>query len=363
MTYRYTDAAGNAYVQETELPEVVRAPANASDKPGSILVPDVETSKVPRTKKGSPWVPVPGTSRHEWTRGGGEQRETWRVIVFFRRLDRDTHAYQDMYVNTNMLRNVDPNDKRFRTSYNKWILQFARRRDATYTQKVARVHWSVAERQALYTGINSFCAKFCIHRFGFTEDCKLSTKQLQLMADGVNSAPNPLRTTPRGVDAVRGQIISAHNRAQPKNKAIFDLLGRAVALRARTARGEVIPRAERKPHAAIALSEFPVEPPAAAAGSLTSGGRKRKRAAIVEKSDEEPSSSELSSPPASDVGENDGLSVETWMTTDEEIVPGESEEGNWSDTSEEVLSGEDEGEWAVVEEVASSPPAKKARTT
>ncbi|KAJ4344332.1 hypothetical protein N0V95_006123 [Ascochyta clinopodiicola] len=362
ITYRYVDAAGDVFVQETEMPEVVPAPANASDEPGSIIVPDVETSKVPRTKKGSPWVAVPGTSQHEWTRGANEQQETWRVVIFFRRLNRDTHAYQDIYVNTNMLNNVDPNDKRFRTSYNKWILQFARRRDAMYTQKVARVHWSVAERRALYTAINTFCAKFGIHRFGFTEDCKLSTAQLQLMADAVNAAPNPLRVTPRGVDAVRGQIISAHDKAQPKNKAVFDLTARAVALRARVTAGEAVPRAERKPRLAIALAKFPVDAPPAAAAPSTPGGKKRKRTAPGQDSDEEPSSSELSSPPASHVGGHDGVSEDTWMTTDEEMQPEESEEGNWSDTSEEVLSGVDEEQWAEAEKVASSPPAKKIRT-
>lgn len=360
ISYRYTVPSGNVYTQETEMPQVVPKPANALDQPGSIIVPEVEKSKVPRTKKGSPWTPVPDTSRYEWTRGVGGQQETWRVIVFFRRLDRDTYEYQDIYINTNMLANVDPNNKRFRTSYNKWILQFARRRDATYTQKVARVHWSVPERRALYTAINAFCAKFGIHHFGFAEACKMGTKQLQLMADAVNTAPNPLRMVPRGVDAVRGQIVSAHDKAQPKNKAIYDLLKTAASFRARIASGEAIPRAERKPQLAIPLTEFPVDPPVTATAPRTPGGRKRKRTATEEVSDDEPSSSELSSPPASEVGVDDGVSEHTWMTTDEEIQPGESEEQNWSDTEEKVTSVEG-GEWVEVDEVGSSPPAKMAR--
>lgn len=358
VTYQVTDPAGKLYVQETDVPEMVPAPANASGSSGSIIVPDVEASKVPRAKKASPWTPVPGTSGYEWIRGEGEHKETWRVNVFFRRLDRDTHAYQDIYVNINVLKNVNPNDKKFRTSYNKWVLQFARRRDATYTQKVVRVHWSTAERRALYTTINTFCAKFGIHRFGFAEEGKLTTKQLQLMADAVNAARNPLRTEPRGVDAVRGQIVSAHDKAQPKNKAIFDLLAKSVTLRERIASGEVIPRAERKPKAAIPLSQFPVDPPVAAAAPSTPGGTKRKRTAAAEQSDTEPSSSELSSPSVSEVDGNESVdSEDTWMTTGEEIQPGESEEGNWSDTSEEMLSGE-EDKWVKVE--MSSPPAKRA---
>lgn len=362
VTYQFTDAAGGNFVQETEMPEVVPAPANACTDPGSIIVPDVEASKVPRTKKGMSWAPVPGTSRYEWTRGDGDQQEVWRIVVFFRRLSRDTNKYQDIYINTNMLNSVDPNNKKFRTSYNKWILQFARRRDATYTQKVARVHWNVAERRALYAAINAFCNKFGINKFGFSDDCKLSTKQLQLIADAVNTAENSLRTAPRGVDAVRGQIISAHDKAQPKNKAIFDLTVTAVAQRSRIKKGEVVPRAERKPQFAIPLAEFPVDPPMITASSNTSSGRKRKRDTIAEDSGEQPSCSELSSQPVSNDGGNDGVSEDTWMTTDEDIQPGEREKDHWSNPDRSMLPGENKGEWVQGKELLSSPPAKKART-
>ena len=363
VTYKFTNIAGSTFVQETEMPEVVPIPANTCTDPGSIIVPDVEVSKVPRTKKGLSWVPVPGTSCYEWTRGDGDQQEKWRIVVFFRRLSRDTNKYQDIYINTNMLNSVDPNNKKFRTSYNKWILQFARRRDATYTQKVARVHWNIAERRALYAAINVFCAKFGINKFGFSEDCKLSTRQLQLMADAVNTAENSLRTAPRGVDAVRGQIISAHDKAQPKNKAIFDLAVTAVAQRSRIERGEVVPRAERKPQFAIPLAAFPIDPPTATASSSTSIDRKRKRTTAVDDSDEEPSSSELSSPPDFDNGGHGNVSEDTWITTDEEIQPDERQQGHWSNTNRLMLPGENKNKWVQGEEVSSSPTAKKARTS
>src|SRR5690242_1454574 len=100
ITYRYTTPAGGVYVQETEMPGVVSGPASVSKGTGGVIFPDVESSKLPRTKKGVPWMPVPDTSGYEWTRGEGNDRETWRINIFFRRLDRDTHAYQDIYVNT-----------------------------------------------------------------------------------------------------------------------------------------------------------------------------------------------------------------------------------------------------------------------
>ncbi|KAF3031871.1 hypothetical protein E8E12_000947 [Didymella heteroderae] len=219
---------GKHYDQETEIPEVIPMLAVVHSSSGSVIFPDVEDSTVPRTLKSSPWTPVPGSSGHEWIRGEGDKRETWRINIFFRRLDQDTHAFEDIYVNVNHLKNVNPNDKKFRASYNKWVLQFARRQDANYTQKVARVHWNTAERRALLAAINTFCSKFGIHKFDFVEGCRMSTEQLQLMADAVNAAPNSSRLEPRGVDAVRGQITSAHNKSQPKNKAIFDLLVKAL---------------------------------------------------------------------------------------------------------------------------------------
>jgi hypothetical protein len=323
---------------------MVPAPANTSRGSGSIIFPGVEASTVPRALRGSPWSPIPGTSGYEWTRGDGDKKKTWRINVFFRRLDRDTYACQDVYVNTNLLKSVDPNNKQFRNAYNKWVLQFARRQDAGYTQKVARVHWNAAERRALFTAINVFCSKFGIHKFGFVEGCRMSAEQLQLMADAVNASPNPSRSEPRGVDAVRGQITSAHNKSQPKNKAIFDLLAKGAAFRARMAGGETIPEAEQKPKAAIPLSEFPADPPVTATPPLIPGGEKRKRIAAVEET--EPSSSELSSPSASGIGGNQG------------VQPGGSEERNWSDTSE-VLSGERQR--VEVKEEMASPPSKKVR--
>lgn len=344
------------------MPGEVTSSASVSKGTGGVIFPDVESSKLPRTKKGLPWNPVPDTSGYEWTRGEDDDQETWKINIFFRRLDRDTHAYQDIYVNTNILKNVNPNNKRFRTSYNKWVLQFARRRDPSYTAKIVRVHWNTAERHALYTAINTFCAKLGLHRFGFTDDCKLSTAQMQSMADAVNNAHNPLRMAPRGVDAVRGQIVSAHDKSPPKNKAVFELLARANALRARIASGEAVARAERKPAFAIPLSDFPVE---SAVGTpllaLAHGSKKRKRAVVVETGGLEPSSSELSSPPASEIGEAPGSSAEdAGVSADEDNDVGGGGEGNWSDASEELLSGDG---WVEVEEGLASPPVKKARET
>lgn len=61
VTYHVT-VDGRHYDQETEIPEVVSAPANGSYGGGSVIFPDVEASKVPRTSKNFPWTVVPGSS-------------------------------------------------------------------------------------------------------------------------------------------------------------------------------------------------------------------------------------------------------------------------------------------------------------
>lgn len=331
VTYHVT-VDGKPYYQKTEIPKVIPMPADVPSSGDSVIFPNVEASTVPRTPKSSPWTPVPGSAGYEWTRGEGDEKKAWRINIFFRRLSRDTHAFEDIYVNVNHLKNVDPNNSTFRTVYNKWVLQIARRQDANYTQKVARVHWNAAERRALYTAINAFCARFGIHRFGFADECKLSTNALQMMADAVNAAPNPSRCDARGIDAVRGQITSAHNKSPPKNKAVFDLLAQSTGFRARMAAGEVIPKAVRKPKAAISRAEFPLDTPVPGTPRSTPDSKKRKRTAAVEET--EPPGSELSSPAVSELGESCGSREDTEMTADEEAELGESGDGQWVEVEE-----------------------------
>lgn len=141
------------------------------------------------------------------------------------------------------------------------------------------------------------------------------------MADAVNAVPNPSRLETRGIDAVHGQISSAHNKSQPKNKAIYDLLAKGTEFRARTSGGEAISEAELKPKAAIPLPDFPVDHPVTTTPPSTPGSRKSKRTIASEAT--EPSSSELSSPAVSELGED----PET--TADENTEPGKSGDGQW----------------------------------
>lgn len=268
-TYRNPSNKKQTFTQEIIIPGPISShPATLCTKSGSTIYPDVETSKIPRKKKGATWTPIPGASKHAWTRG----KDTWSLHVFFIRLHRDSNTYQDTNSNTPLLvrDTINPNDPSFRRKDNKWILQFARRRATDYAWQVSRVHWSPSERRALYTAINTFCARHGIHNFGFTDTCKLDATQLQRMADQINLAPNPARTVARGVDAVRGQIISAH---ESKNGALFKLLQKGRRLREKITGGGEVSRADKFPEAAIPIEEFPSDDGA----SVTNGTKKRKR--------------------------------------------------------------------------------------
>tara|TARA_R110002003_G_scaffold25_23_gene1321 strand:- start:1478 stop:3502 length:2025 start_codon:yes stop_codon:yes gene_type:complete len=198
------------------------------------------------------WVRQPGTNT--WRRPGepGEPDDIWELAILFRRFNAVTHSYEEAYLTTSRLINVDPNDKAFMYAYNKWIDQFRRRRDGQYEITVKKDHWTVPERRALMEGINTFVARKGLKNFGAGASLGMSNADMQVIADHINA----IGGNNRGIDATRAQIISAHVR---KNKAIFELRDRAEALRNRLANGDAISRAERYPQEAIPRSQFPVE--------------------------------------------------------------------------------------------------------
>ncbi|KAF2994345.1 hypothetical protein E8E13_000221 [Curvularia kusanoi] len=284
------DETGSLYTQETTTPKPLNTPPTLSI-PGSTIFPSVSTAKIPRTLSNTPWTPLPGSQNHTWTRGGGDDgnsnSEIWRVTMFFRRLSRTAHTHTETYHSARAVLETDPNSTRFRSWYNKWILQFARRHDNAYTQRVTRVHWSAAERRVLYAQINAFCARHGLHRFS-VRDGGLLKAQRDDMAAAVNKVQNPRRSEPRNADAVRSQIASARGGDSPKNKPVFEALRRAEDVRRRIAAGERVERAEQYPEYAIPLELFPGD-----AGD----GEGQREAGGSERDDD---SSGLSSPPESE---------------------------------------------------------------
>jgi hypothetical protein len=250
-------APGTYYEQIDEIP-VRDETASSPAKPGFYFIRDLTNAKIPQRRRankknnhqGDRWTRQ--ASGEIWTRPGldGKEIEVWEPIVVFRRFNATTQKYEQIYINLSKLKNVDPNDKMYQYAYNKWIDQIRRRRDGTYVQVVNKDHWTHAERRALYAAINAFVRKAGLRNFGFGSDVTMNQKDIQVMTDAVNTVGGKNRH----VDAVRGQISSAHLR---KNKAIYDLLQRAQVLRDRLDRDEIVPRKERYPQEAILPSLFP----------------------------------------------------------------------------------------------------------
>jgi hypothetical protein len=262
-------ASGTYYEQIDEIP-VRDETASSPAKPGFYFIRDLTNAKIPQRRRankknnhqGDKWTRQ--ASGEIWTRPGlnGEGIDVWEPIVVFRRFNATTQKYQQIYINLSKLDNVDPNDKMYQYAYNKWIDQIRRRRDGTYVQVVNKDHWTHAERRALYAAINAFVRKAGLRNFGFGPDVAMNQKDIQVMTNAVNTVGGKNRH----VDAVRGQISSAHIR---KNKAIYDLLQHAQVLRDRLDRDEIVPRKERYPQEAIVSSLFPPD------ANTTPGSRRR----------------------------------------------------------------------------------------
>jgi len=215
--------------------------------------PDAVAAKVPRrirARRGKPEIEwVKNAALGCWERISSV-REEFRIQVIFRRLDPITYEYIAVHTNTEKLRNADPNDKQWMYGYNKWIDQINRRNNTAYTPQVSRLHWSNAEIRALLTGVNAYCHAQGIDRFG----CKgspMKDSDFQVIADAVNVVGGK----DRNVDAVRGQVNTAHAK---KLKPLMELRELAAEMRSWIENGGVVSDAERRPPNAIALSEFPM---------------------------------------------------------------------------------------------------------
>jgi hypothetical protein len=363
---------GHFYEQVDTVPmldESVESP----DDPPFYFIPNLTRSKVERKiragKKngGQPNLWVRQGTSDTWIRKDPKDGpdHVFSLVVMFRRFNKITHKYEQMYENLKMLKTADPNEKEWMYSYNKWIDQIRRRQDSEYEQKVLKDHWLVAERRALCIAINAYIRKAGLRKFGSGKDVKIPQADMQVMADAVNAVGDMNRAP----DAVRSQIFSSH---QKKNKCIFDLIDRANNLRSRLKQDEKIPRDERYPNEAIPPSLFPKD--------LTP---KKKRPASPLSDDD---ALELSGVPAglrtpTPATEAPGLAwlqgfldtsnaaaggirpkkkVRISTASDRELSSG----GEWSDTDEEILSerGEQaraEMEWATTDESEGNSSAQE----
>ncbi|KAJ4371208.1 hypothetical protein N0V83_004424 [Neocucurbitaria cava] len=250
---------GGEFVQIDEIPELSVVPTgSADDKAKSYFLPPLGDCKVPRQRRASKrkarvlWVEDKAAGN--WTRTDGNKIEVFKPTIVFRRFKLGTHEYEGIHVCENKLENVDPNNKTWMYSYNKWIDQITRRRDDAYEQKLKRTHWTVPEKRALYTEINAFCRASGLFRFGFGKEAGMTTEHIQGFANAVNRVGGNNRNT----DSVRSQFTSAH---AGKNKEILDLIERAEALRVKQKEntGVKLSQKERFPFRAIPLSAFPTE--------------------------------------------------------------------------------------------------------
>lgn len=344
---------GHFYEQVDTIP-ILDDSVDPPNDPPYYFIPNLTRSKVEKriraSKKngGQPNLWVRQGTSDTWIRndpkGGPDQ--VFKLQVMFRRFNKITHKYEDIYSNLGMLRTADPNTKKWMYAYNKWIDQIRRRRDDDYEQKVKKDHWSVAERRALCIAINAYVRKAGLHRFGSSQEVKIPQADMQVMADAVNNEGGMNRAP----DAVRSQIFSSHPK---KNKVIFDLMEQANDLRNRLAGDEKVPRDQRYPYDAIPSHAFPKD----------ATSKKKRRASAMEDDDPELSDAQKgsgSAQPAAEaptlewlqyfLGGDDAASgvrpkkkIRFPIGSDEEVSSGDE----WVDTDEDIRS--ERGEQARAE--------------
>jgi hypothetical protein len=216
----------------------------------SIFFPDLESCKVPKKdkeKKSDIVVRWNKVEENCWKRTFKDKHEVFTPTIALRRFNARTHEYEHIHIGLSKLKDIDPNNKKWKDAYNKWIDQISRRSNAAYQKKKSRDHWTIPEICAMYTGINNF-----IYKNGIDAYDTVTTADLTTIVDAVNV----IGGKNRGLDALRGQITSAH---ETKNKTMAYLRENSRDFRLLIEGGGIVSDGERYPERIIPLSEFPVE--------------------------------------------------------------------------------------------------------
>ncbi|KAL1794466.1 hypothetical protein ACET3X_007887 [Alternaria dauci] len=373
-TFKVKMPDGSGWFTQTDIVPEKRESADEDvyEAGASVFFPDLESRKVPKKdkeKKSDVVVRWNKVDTFRWERDFKGSQEVFTPSIALRRFNARTHAYEHIHVGTSKLDNIDPNNKVWKDAYNKWIDQISRRSNADYEKKKSRDHWTVEEICAMYTAINAF-----IHSNGIDAYDTMTTKDLQAITDAINTVGGK----GRGLDALRGQITSAH---ETKNHTMWYLREHSRDFRLMIEGGGVITDEERYPEHVVPLSEFPNEKRInhRKSGRVSRNGahrskfrsvgtqtgddnvyrddeynatstgisKKRKRAASASDDEEEKEMKEEEEEVTELPGEDDG---------EMEVEHGYGSDGRWS--SEDRESNGDEAEDV---KVVGPPPTKKPR--
>ncbi|EMD60182.1 hypothetical protein COCSADRAFT_346725, partial [Bipolaris sorokiniana ND90Pr] len=240
------------YTQRDVLPEQ-RESAEEDERyeHNTLFVPELTACKVPQKPKAennatcSPWIKV---STWRWKRTADNKTEFWTPNFVFRRFHARNRKYEGIYVGETRIKNIDPNNKAWVSAYHKWIDQIKRRSDSSWVHEKRRDHWAVPEICAMYNGINDF-----LHTNGIDAYHGITNVSLQPILDAINAAGNKNR----GMDALRGQMSSAH---ELKNASMAYLRDNVRELVKYLEDGGILDDEERFPEKFIPEEEFPTAP-------------------------------------------------------------------------------------------------------
>jgi len=153
-----------------------------------------------------------------------------------RQFRKDTNEYTRIFSRVDMSVDLDPNNKTWYDKHNKMALH--RFRTCAGDWRVKHTAWDNSELAVLHRKINADILKDGLDAF----DSKFNKAFISAMTDKVNAVGGKARG-----------VLSVATRLRRRKGPIFELLGRAQAMKARIQAGENVPKTERYPPEAIAI--------------------------------------------------------------------------------------------------------------
>ncbi|KAF2036458.1 hypothetical protein EK21DRAFT_105774 [Setomelanomma holmii] len=238
--YKVADTDKVSY-QQDYIPEHKKVTKEGEEKKFYFL-PHQDTVVVPaKSAKAGPRVYKKNLDH--WVRKDGS---TWKLFILIRVFVAGTDEYIEFHLLVDdKIKTVDPNDDDWRTSFNKWVRQFVRRKIKEVVQP--RKHWTLEERVVVYKAINA----------------DVHVRGIDILASGkfpwgkafftpIAFQVNKVESRTRTYDAVQAFV---RNQLYKQQKgAVFDLYERAKKIKALLDAGRDVPREERYPKEAIPLS-------------------------------------------------------------------------------------------------------------
>ncbi|KAH6632937.1 hypothetical protein C7974DRAFT_411969 [Boeremia exigua] len=235
---------GKEYVQIDHLPK--KKPGLTSGSSDTYIMPNPSKHTVPILRSGQQWTRK-SSKEFVWVSGD----EEWAMKAIFRVFRKDNHEYvKYRHPEACFQSAVDPNDKDWRTYYNKTLRKIVDDCQSDYVSDVKRARWTEDEQRAIYRSINKWCKEHGVHNFPPRD---LQSLYRQVTKDVNKECHEGDKDACRSEDAVRSQVQRGLKGEGNKTSPITDLVHRATRIKGEMENGVKFSKAKLYPDNAITI--------------------------------------------------------------------------------------------------------------